>query len=108
MNMTEKKDALLLLLVSFFITFIVMMVLFRINWLIFEGYMGMYWANLFGIELIPSIWGWIFIAITIALGAASFYLLFSDKSDILTKLLMILTGVFLQLLLYGINTKFIW
>jgi len=105
---TQIRTALLFVLGSFFLTFIIMMIVFRIEWGIFHFYMNIWWANEFGIELIPSLWGWILIAVLIVFAAISFYLLYSRKNEILTKVMLIITGVFLQLLLYGINTKFIW
>ena len=102
---------LLILLAAFFITFILMIILFAAEYDIFDFYMASNWANDTDRPLIPSAWGWISIIILIAtlIGAV-----FVDRLEKklwkieLTWIFMAVAGVFLQLVLNGIYVKIIW
>ena len=103
--------SLVILLGAFFLTLVIMSIVFWINMDIFDFYINSSWANDFSRPLIPSVWGVFQIIIIVGALLAAIY---CDKKELkigpieVSWILLVVAGVFLQLMLTGAYTKIVW
>lgn len=93
----------------FFVTLLISMVIFRIDWENFHSFMNFYWANELGKELILSFWGWVLTIIAFgSLGFAIFIQLQMHQWTLLSYVLSAISGVLLEFFIVGAYTKIVW
>jgi hypothetical protein len=97
----------LLLLGAFFVTFVVLIVIFATYSDGFMGFIDAWWADGTDTQYVLSVWGWCSVVILVFSLVAGIYFEYTDYMYFSIPLAVV-AGVFLNLLLAGIYAKAIW